>query len=217
MRYLLALLLAICASLATAQDVQAALDDLRLATAVRLVLATDPATRATAARVQARAGAVAVDGSWPTTASAARAAELARAVPGVATVAMGDGPPLPARPLGAGAAAEPDEPTPALAEPEAGQTVEDVEPREPEVEVPPRPQEEREVEPAPPAPVRRPRVAPPADAPADRQPLTHTVRVGDTLYSIARRYSTTVEDLQRLNGLGESTAITLGRRLRVEE
>ena len=46
-------------------------------------------------------------------------------------------------------------------------------------------------------------------------PATHTVRVGDTLYSIARRYGTTVAELQRLNGLGESTQITLGRRLRV--
>jgi LysM repeat protein len=33
---------------------------------------------------------------------------------------------------------------------------------------------------------------------------THTVAPGDTLFSIARRYGTTVEELMRLNGLDSS-------------
>ncbi|MDX2005017.1 MAG: LysM peptidoglycan-binding domain-containing protein [Meiothermus sp.] len=43
---------------------------------------------------------------------------------------------------------------------------------------------------------------------------SHTVQQGDTLFSIARRYSTTVEVIQRLNGL-EGTALRLGQVLRL--
>lgn len=46
------------------------------------------------------------------------------------------------------------------------------------------------------------------------QPVYHTVRSGDTLYAIARRYGTTVQALQRLNDL-RSNDIRIGRRLRV--
>lgn len=46
------------------------------------------------------------------------------------------------------------------------------------------------------------------------QPVYHTVGRGDTLYSIARRYGTTVQALQRLNSL-RSTDIRVGQRLRV--
>jgi len=43
---------------------------------------------------------------------------------------------------------------------------------------------------------------------------THTVRPGDSLYTIARRYSTTVEDLKRDNGLSSDT-IHPGLQLKV--
>ena len=46
------------------------------------------------------------------------------------------------------------------------------------------------------------------------QAVYHTVEGGDTLYSIARRYGTTVADVQRLNGLTAS-GIRIGQRLRV--
>lgn len=43
---------------------------------------------------------------------------------------------------------------------------------------------------------------------------THIVRKGDTLYDLARRYSTSVSKLRRLNNL-KSTHLKLGQRLRV--
>ncbi len=43
---------------------------------------------------------------------------------------------------------------------------------------------------------------------------THTVRPGDSLYSIARTYSTTVEELKRINQLGSNT-IYAGQKLKV--
>ncbi len=47
-----------------------------------------------------------------------------------------------------------------------------------------------------------------------RWPVHHTVRTGDTLYSVARRYGTTVAAVQRLNDL-RSTDLREGQRLRV--
>ena len=60
----------------------------------------------------------------------------------------------------------------------------------------------------------RSEVAPETPAPSDPGPVYHTVRRGDTLYSIARRYGTSVPALQRLNGL-RTTDIRIGQRLRV--
>ena len=56
--------------------------------------------------------------------------------------------------------------------------------------------------------------APPA-APRAEVPVSHTVARGDTLFSLARQYRTTVEALRALNGLGPRDGIELGRRLRV--
>ena len=50
--------------------------------------------------------------------------------------------------------------------------------------------------------------------PIREAPRTHTVRRGDTLYGIARRYGTTVGALTALNRL-RSTSIRVGQRLRV--
>ena len=44
----------------------------------------------------------------------------------------------------------------------------------------------------------------------------HTVRQGETLSSIARKYGTTVSTLCRLNGIKETTILSIGRRLRVK-
>lgn len=45
-------------------------------------------------------------------------------------------------------------------------------------------------------------------------PATHTVQKGDTLYSIAKRYGTTVEALLKLNGMS-SPSIAIGQVLRL--
>ncbi|MFJ9905247.1 LysM peptidoglycan-binding domain-containing protein [Streptomyces sp. NPDC101152] len=58
----------------------------------------------------------------------------------------------------------------------------------------------------------RPRHAAPAPAPA-AQGRAVLLRRGDTLWGLARRYGTTVAELQRLNGLGTSTLIYAGHRL----
>ncbi|MBN8591500.1 MAG: LysM peptidoglycan-binding domain-containing protein [Anaerolineae bacterium] len=42
---------------------------------------------------------------------------------------------------------------------------------------------------------------------------THRIQSGETLYRIARRYGTTVAELQRLNNLGTSTLIYAGNNL----
>ncbi len=60
--------------------------------------------------------------------------------------------------------------------------------------------------PAPPPPRRPARLDPDG---------TTVVRRGDTLSRIARRFGVTVRDLQRWNGLGRSTRIVAGQRLRV--
>ena len=46
-----------------------------------------------------------------------------------------------------------------------------------------------------------------------RQMVVHTVRRGETLGSIARRYGTTVNNLCRLNGVTPRTTLRVGRRL----
>jgi len=48
---------------------------------------------------------------------------------------------------------------------------------------------------------------------AQRQRLIHTVRRGDTLGGIARRYGTTINAICRLNGITPRTTLRVGRRL----
>ena len=43
----------------------------------------------------------------------------------------------------------------------------------------------------------------------------HTIRTGDTLSGIAKKYHTTVRAICRLNGISEKTVLRVGRRLRV--
>jgi len=64
-------------------------------------------------------------------------------------------------------------------------------------------------EPAPPRPSR-----PAAPAP-DARPVFHTVRSGETVYSISFRYGLSVQELAAWNRLGDGTLIYVGQRLRL--
>ena len=44
---------------------------------------------------------------------------------------------------------------------------------------------------------------------------THTVKAGDTLYAIAKKYNTTVAKIQALNNMGNKTTLTVGQKLKV--
>jgi len=54
----------------------------------------------------------------------------------------------------------------------------------------------------------------PSPGPTEAQYIEYVVRYGDTLYSIARRYGTTVEAIKTANGLN-SNVIQAGQRLRI--
>ena len=43
----------------------------------------------------------------------------------------------------------------------------------------------------------------------------HTVRSGDTLSAIAKKYHTSVREICRLNNIKETTILQVGKRLRV--
>lgn len=51
---------------------------------------------------------------------------------------------------------------------------------------------------------------------ADGISETHTIQSGDTLYSIARRYGTTVDALCELNGITPKTILRVGREIKVK-
>lgn len=55
----------------------------------------------------------------------------------------------------------------------------------------------------------------PSPEPAPEAGDTYTVQLGDTLYSLARRFGTSVAELQSLNDLGTSTALFAGDVLNV--
>jgi murein DD-endopeptidase MepM/ murein hydrolase activator NlpD len=62
---------------------------------------------------------------------------------------------------------------------------------------------------------RRSNFAAPEPLPPRRQ--THTVRPGDTLYSIARSYNVSVDDLARTNALSDPSRILVGDTLHIPE
>ena len=62
-------------------------------------------------------------------------------------------------------------------------------------------------------PPQAPQVAKPAPAPPPTR--THTVRKGETLYKISRKYGMSVDDLRKLNGIGKDFKIIAGQKLKV--
>jgi hypothetical protein len=190
----LALLLA--AASAQAQSVDARLADLRLATAVRLALVADAATRGLDVDVTSDGGAVRLAGAGAVNTQAER---VARGVPGVRSV----------NGQGAGVASAPGSTAPRPEPVPTGPV------RSAPAEA--RPAETSGAEAPRAAGWGRPSGAEPAPAPRAEPagPAVHTVARGDTLFSLARRYGLTVEALRRLNGLGPTDGIEIGRRLRL--
>lgn len=82
---------------------------------------------------------------------------------------------------------------------------------------PPRPQQYAVATAPPVAPVKvTPKPKPPSRSvavkPKSKPPITHTVKRGDTLYGLSRKYGTTVGSIQRANNL-RGTTIGIGQRL----
>ncbi|MGD9097785.1 MAG: LysM peptidoglycan-binding domain-containing protein [Desulfobacterales bacterium] len=69
---------------------------------------------------------------------------------------------------------------------------------------------ERKSPPAPP----RPKAAP-AKTPSPPKTLLHTVRKGETLYQISRKYGMSVDDVRKLNGIGKDFTIYPGQKIKV--
>ena len=52
----------------------------------------------------------------------------------------------------------------------------------------------------------------------ERPPIvSHTVRSGESLWTIARRYGLRIGDLQRINGLGPKAVLRIGQVLRLAQ
>ena len=198
---LLLLVLALVARDASAQSVDARLADLRLATSVRLALVRDAATRALDVEVTAQGGDVRLSPSPPA------AVRVAQGVSGVRSVNGPGG--APERPPVADVlpAAEPVRSAPRTETPAAEAPRADP-PRASAWGSAPRAETPR---------AETPRAeTPQPEAPAEAAgPAVHVVGRGDTLFSLARRYGTTVEVLRRLNGLTGSAGIEIGQRLRL--
>ncbi len=64
--------------------------------------------------------------------------------------------------------------------------------------------------PAPPKPA-----APSVQAPVKPQTRLHTVQKGETLYQISRKYGLSVDDLRKLNGIGQDFKIYPGQKIKV--
>ncbi|MGH8635336.1 MAG: peptidoglycan DD-metalloendopeptidase family protein, partial [Burkholderiales bacterium] len=65
------------------------------------------------------------------------------------------------------------------------------------------------------APGKPPLAAKPAPRPTDARPEFHTVRKGDTLYSIALDYGLDYRELAQWNGITEVSVISIGQQLRL--
>lgn len=90
---------------------------------------------------------------------------------------------------------------------------------------PDEPEESPTVEPTTPATEIPPTEVPPTEIPPTAEPVpttppsggttTYTVQRGDTLYSIARRYGTTVEAIAAANGIANPSRIRVGQTLTI--
>ncbi len=69
---------------------------------------------------------------------------------------------------------------------------------------------ERKPPPAPPQPKAKPAKAPPPP-----KPRVHTVKKGETLYQISRKYGMRVDDIRKLNGIGQDFKIYPGQKIKV--
>lgn len=65
-----------------------------------------------------------------------------------------------------------------------------------------------------PAPVVQPKPRPASPKPTPKPTIRHTVVKGNTLYSLGRRYGTSVGAIQRANGI-RGTTIRIGQKLRI--
>jgi len=61
-----------------------------------------------------------------------------------------------------------------------------------------------------------PKAAPVAASTPSSTPVFHTVRKGDTAFSIAKKYGITVRQLQEWNGLSMDAGVAVGKRLKVQ-
>lgn len=72
-----------------------------------------------------------------------------------------------------------------------------------------------------PAPVTKPKPAPEKEKPAAKAKTTtassrsHTVQQGENLMRIAQKYGTTIEEIQKLNGMKNSTFLRAGQTLKI--
>jgi membrane-bound lytic murein transglycosylase D len=51
--------------------------------------------------------------------------------------------------------------------------------------------------------------------PPSAKETSHTVRAGETLFSISKKYGLSVDELKQLNGIGSQNLITVGQKLRI--
>ncbi len=94
--------------------------------------------------------------------------------------------------------------------PEVPEETIEVEPVQPEIpETPDQPVEVKPVDPTP-----EPETKPDTLETSELGVIYHTIKKGDTLYNIARKYITTVDAIKRLNNL-DSNLIRPGEKLRV--
>ena len=190
MRFAFALLL-LPLSVAPAQaqrSLAEKIDDLRHSAAVRTALVEDAQTGPYDLRVRVEEGVVVLSGTVPTLGIRNHAATLATTIPGVFAVR---------NEISLDGQAE----IPVT----VTQPVVVADPVEPE-------EDDSEAEEPPPEPIR----TQPAPVDEGNEPVYHRVERGETLFSLARRYETTVGEIQRLNRLGSSTTIEIGQRLRMK-
>lgn len=168
-------------------DLADRMDDARLATRVLIALADDDQLRRYAFDAEAVRGEVYVRGDVTTLALRQRVEDVASGVQGVRSVIN---------------ETVSEEVAPPVAPPEPGIA------ELPEIEV-----EAPEDVVAEPAPAREPvaRESPPAAEPAE---VFHTVRSGESLWTIARQHNTSIAEIRRLNNMS-SDNLRPGQRIRV--